>query len=223
MAQLILFNKPFKVMSQFSPIDGKQTLAEFIKIKKVYPAGRLDYDSEGLLLLTDNGALNQQIANPKFKSAKTYLAQVEGEITDQAIQSLQDGVELKDGFTLPAKCTIIEPPTWLWHREIRERKNIPTSWIELKIKEGRNRQVRRMCANVGFPCLRLVRSAIGDWQVQDLAPGELKVLMVDDPAPAIIKSAIKNMNHPRNTKHSATKKGPFQKKRPSKFKTSKKD
>ena len=168
-------------MSQFSPSDDKRTLADFIKIKDVYPAGRLDYDSEGLLLLTDDGLLNQQIANPKHKAAKTYLVQIEGLISDDSVNALKDGVELKDGLTKPAEAKKIDPPSWLWERPIRERKNIPTCWIELKIKEGKNRQVRRMCANVGHPCLRLIRSAIGDWDVSDILPGEHKIVEVKTP------------------------------------------
>jgi len=181
MSKLILLNKPFQVMSQFSPSDDKRTLADFIKIKDVYPAGRLDYDSEGLLLLTDDGLLNQQIANPKHKAAKTYLVQIEGLISDDSVNALKDGVELKDGLTKPAEAKKIDPPSWLWERPIRERKNIPTCWIELKIKEGKNRQVRRMCANVGHPCLRLIRSAIGDWDVSDILPGEHKIVEVKTP------------------------------------------
>ena len=205
-------------MSQFSECDDKQTLAEFIKIKDVYPAGRLDYDSEGLLLLTDNGLLNQQIANPKHKAAKTYLVQIEGLISDEAIKLLQDGVTLKDGLTKPAQAKKIEPPTWLWERAIRERKNIPTCWIELKIKEGKNRQVRRMCANVGHPCLRLIRSAIGKWEVNDLKPGEFKILEVEAPT----KTHSNQPPRPRSKFYDRQKKGSSNKNKPSKFNNSKK-
>lgn len=169
----ICFNKPFQVISQFSREGDKKTLAVFIELKGVYPAGRLDYDSEGLLLLTDNGPLQNRIADPKHKLAKTYWAQVEGEINDEAISALQRGVKLKDGKTRPAKCRKIETPEMLWPRDppIRERKNIPTSWIELTIKEGKNRQVRRMTAAVGFPTLRLIRYAIGPITIDGLAQG----------------------------------------------------
>lgn len=169
----IRFNKPFQVISQFSREGDKKRLASFIELKGVYPAGRLDYDSEGLLLLTDNGPLQHRIADPKHKLAKTYWAQVEGEISDEAIATLQRGVKLNDGKTRPAKCHKIEAPEALWPREppIRERKNIPTSWIELTIKEGKNRQVRRMTAAVGFPTLRLIRYAIGPVTIEGLSQG----------------------------------------------------
>jgi len=161
-------------MSQFSSEGDKETLAAFIALKGVYPAGRLDYDSEGLLLLTDNGPLQHRIAEPKYKLPKTYWAQVEGEISSEAITALQRGVKLKDGKTRPAKCQKIEEPAALWPRNppIRKRQNIPTSWIELTISEGKNRQVRRMTAAVGFPTLRLIRYAIGPITLDSLAPGE---------------------------------------------------
>jgi 23S rRNA pseudouridine2457 synthase len=173
MSQLLLFNKPFGVLSQFTGDAGQRTLAEYIDCKGFYAAGRLDKDSEGLLLLTDDGKLQQQIADPKFKTAKTYLAQIEGEITDTAIFQLSKGVELKDGITGPAEVLLVDAPQ-LWQRDppIRKRKDIPPSWIELTIREGRNRQVRRMTAAVGFPTLRLVRISIGDWQLGSLEPGQ---------------------------------------------------
>lgn len=184
MAKLVLLNKPFQVMSQFSQDgdSGKSTLADYIDIKGVYPAGRLDYDSEGLLLLTDNGALQHEISHPDQKMPKTYYAQVEGLITNDALIALEQGVTLNDGPTKPAIATQIPPPD-LWERNppIRHRENIPTSWIALTIKEGRNRQVRRMTAAVGFPTLRLVRMGIGEWQLADLQPGEYRVLDVPDP------------------------------------------
>jgi len=176
-ARLILFNKPFNVLSQFTDGDGRRTLADFIPVKDVYPAGRLDRDSEGLLLLTDHGKLQHQVSDPKNRMAKTYLAQVEGEISDEAINALCAGVSLKDGPTLPASARRIDPPA-LWPRipPIRQRKHIPTSWLELSITEGRNRQVRRMTAATGFPTLRLVRIRIGPWSLEDIEPGEYRLL-----------------------------------------------
>jgi len=182
MAKLILFNKPYQVLSQFSDKDGKSTLADFIKIKSVYPAGRLDYDSEGLLLLTDNGQLQHQISHPNHKQPKTYWVQVEGIPDQEAILKLQKGVELKDGLTLPAKARIIEEPQ-IWPRTppIRERQNQPTCWLELTITEGKNRQVRRMTAAIGHPTLRLIRSKIGNWTIDDIAQGEFKSLEIHMP------------------------------------------
>ena len=173
---LILFNKPYGVISQFSADDKHPTLAEYIPVKNVYPAGRLDHDSEGLLLLTDDGKLQSRIADPKHKMAKTYWVQVDGEISNTAITQLCNGVKLNDGTTQPAECQRINEPENLWPRNppIRVRKNSPTSWIGLTIKEGRNRQVRRMTAAVGFPTLRLIRYQIGDWTLQDIPPGEYK-------------------------------------------------
>jgi len=176
MSDLYLFNKPFGVLSQFSELDGAKSLASYIPIPEVYPAGRLDKDSEGLLLLTNNGKLQHKISDPKNKMEKTYWAQVEGIPTAQAINQLQSGVLLKDGKTLPAKARILresEIETIIWPRNppIRYRANIPTSWIELKIKQGKNRQVRRMTAAVGFPTLRLIRYSVGPWTVKDIQPG----------------------------------------------------
>ncbi|WP_415891285.1 pseudouridine synthase [Neptuniibacter sp. SY11_33] len=172
MSQLLLFNKPFQVLTQFTTNDDKSTLADYINQPNFYAAGRLDYDSEGLLILTNEGAVQHYLANPKFKQEKTYWAQVEGEISDSALSALRKGVELKDGMTRPAKARVIEEPN-IWPRNppIRERKNQPTSWVELKITEGKNRQVRRMTAAVGFPTLRLIRYAIGDWTLDGLLPG----------------------------------------------------
>lgn len=178
MSKIILFNKPYDVLCQFTDNEGRTTLAEYIKEKKVYAAGRLDRDSEGLLILTDDGKLQNKITDPKHKLEKTYLAQVEGEITQKAIEQLKSGVNLKDGLTRPANVKIINEPEWLWPRTppIRERKNIPTSWIELKIKEGKNRQVRRMTAATGFPTLRLIREKVGEWELSELQPGQLKII-----------------------------------------------
>jgi len=180
MSQLILFNKPFGVICQFSPHEKHQCLADYISVKNVYPAGRLDHDSEGLLLLTADGKLQNKIADPKNKMAKTYWVQVDNQITEEAIEKLRKGVVLKDGLTKPAQCRIISEPENLWPRDppVRFRKNIPTSWIELTIREGRNRQVRRMTAAVGFPTLRLIRCKIGDWDVREINLGDHKTIEV---------------------------------------------
>ena len=171
MAKLIALNKPFGVICQFS--GDKNTLANYIDMPNVYPAGRLDKDSEGLVILTDDGKLQNLISNPKYNKTKTYVVQVEGEISHDAAISLQKGVQLKDGNTKPARVKIIEEPNWLWVRTppIRIRKNIPTSWIEISISEGRNRQVRRMTASVGFPTLRLIRTRIDKWDLKDIPSG----------------------------------------------------
>jgi 23S rRNA pseudouridine2457 synthase len=178
MSQSLLFNKPIQVLSQFSASGGKRTLADYIDVAGVYPAGRLDYDSEGLMLLTADGALQARIANPRYRRLKTYLAQVEGLPDQQALRRLAVGVRLKDGVTRAARVELVDEPAWLWPRTppIRERKSIPTQWLRLDISEGRNRQVRRMTAAVGHPTLRLVRIAIGDWSLDDLAPGEYRLL-----------------------------------------------
>lgn len=169
---IILFNKPFRVLSQFSADGDKTTLAKYIDIPNVYAAGRLDYDSEGLLVLTDDGRMQQRIADPRFDKAKVYLAQVEGIPEEPALTQLRGGVQLKDGRTRPAQIEIIEEPD-LWAREppIRYRKNIPTAWLRITLHEGRNRQVRRMTAHIGYPTLRLVRVAVGEWQVAGIPVG----------------------------------------------------
>jgi 23S rRNA pseudouridine2457 synthase len=170
---LIALNKPYLVHCKFTDEQGRPTLAQFGLPPRVYVAGRLDHDSEGLLLLTDDGKLNQRLTDPRWKAPKTYLVQVEGVATEPALDKLRRGVDLKDGRTLPADARAIEPPQWLWPRDppIRVRKTVPDCWIELVIREGRNRQVRRMTAAVGLPTLRLVRAAIGPYSLGDLAPG----------------------------------------------------
>lgn len=195
MAQLILFNKPYRVMSQFSPSGDKATLAQFIDIPGVYPAGRLDYDSEGLLLLTDDGALQHRIAHPSEKLAKTYWVQVEGEPDAAALARLRKGVTLNDGPTLPAQAQLIdEPDIWPRTPPIRMRQTIATHWLEVIIREGRNRQVRRMTAAVGLPTLRLVRAAVGEWTLEGVAPGEWRRL---DITPSIRAKASAGRGFPR--------------------------
>lgn len=173
MGRLIVLNKPYDVLCQFTDGQGRKTLADFVAVKGVYPAGRLDRDSEGLVLLTDDGRLQAQIADPRHKMAKTYLVQVEGAVSDDAMARLRAGVLLNDGPTLPAEVRAVAEPAWLWPRDppIRVRKSVPDHWLELTIREGRNRQVRRMVASVGLPCLRLIRWRVGDWTLQGLDPG----------------------------------------------------
>jgi 23S rRNA pseudouridine2457 synthase len=173
LSRLILFNKPYGVLSQFTPEGRWRGLKDFIDIPDVYVAGRLDADSEGLLLLTDDGKLQSRIADPRFKMEKIYWVQVEGVPDEAALEALRQGVHLKDGLTRPARARLLAPPPALWEREppVRVRQSIPTAWIELAIKEGRNRQVRRMTAAVGFPTLRLIRAAIGPYTLDGLAPG----------------------------------------------------
>ena len=174
MSRLILFNKPYQVLSQFSDGAGRQTLADYIDIPAVYAAGRLDRDSEGLLLLTDDGKLQQRLSNPRYKTWKTYLVEVEGIPQAEQITRLQQGVTLKDGPTLPAQVSVIKTPAnlWLRHPPVRFRQSIPTNWLEIRIREGRNRLVRRMTAAVGLPTLRLIRTQIGEWKLERLQPGE---------------------------------------------------
>jgi len=173
---LILFNKPYNVLSQFTDRSvgpGRQTLSDFVPVPGVYPAGRLDLDSEGLMLLTDDGRLQARIADPKFKQPKTYLVHVEGDPNAAALDQLRAGVQLKDGITLPAEVARIDTPD-LWPRDppVRFRKSIPDCWLSLTIREGRNRQVRRMTAAIGHPTLRLVRWRVGDWTLEGVPPGE---------------------------------------------------
>ncbi|GAB5436580.1 pseudouridine synthase [Falsiruegeria mediterranea] len=191
MTRLIRFNKPFDVLPQFTDRDNadspRATLSDFVDVPRVYPAGRLDRDSEGLMLLTDNGKLQAQISDPKHKMPKTYWVQVEGSPDRDALKALREGVKLKDGLTRPAKARVMAEPPELWARTppIRARKSIPDTWIELTIREGRNRQVRRMTAAVGHPTLRLIRYGIGAWTLDGLSSGawdELQVPVIDTPS-----------------------------------------
>ena len=179
---LILVNKPFRVLCQFTDPDGRPTLANYIDFRDVYPAGRLDFDSEGLLLLTDDGKLQARISQPKSKIQKRYWAQVEGTASDEQIRRFCDGVKLKDGMATAVTAKRIDVPSNLWERDppIRYRKSVTDSWIEIALSEGRNRQVRRMTAAVGLPTLRLIRYSVGPWTVDDLAPGESRQISTND-------------------------------------------
>ena len=179
---LILLNKPHQVLSQFRDGEGRRTVAEFVQVKDVYPAGRLDYDSEGLLLLTDDGKLQARISQPGPKVSKTYWAQVEGEPSEAQLAALRGGLELADGEAIAQIARAIAEPPGLWNRvpPIRFRKNVPDNWIELTISEGRNRQVRRMTAAVGLPTLRLIRASVGPWSLDGLEPGEMRSIATRD-------------------------------------------
>lgn len=184
---LVALNKPFGALCQFTDEAGRRTLADFVTQKGVYAAGRLDHDSEGLLLLTDDGQLQHRLADPKHKLPKTYVVMVEGTPTDEALETLRHGVVLNDGPTLQAGAELIDEPDWLWPRDppVRFRKTVPDAWLRVTLREGRNRQVRRMTAAVGLPTLRLIREAIGDYRLDGLASGETRVL---DPARAQARS-----------------------------------
>lgn len=179
--KIVLFNKPYGVLTQFTDKSGRPTLGDFIPIKEVYPAGRLDKDSEGLVVLTNDGPLQHQISNPKYKLEKTYLVQVEGKPDEAVVNRLQLGVMLKDGKTAPAKAKIVKAPK-VWDRDppIRHRENIPTSWLEIKVTQGKNRIIRRMTAAVGFPTLRLIRTGVGNWTIKELPPGKWRELSAQE-------------------------------------------
>jgi 23S rRNA pseudouridine2457 synthase len=196
-SNLILFNKPFKVLSQFSAEGDKSTLADYIQAPEFYPAGRLDFDSEGLLLLTNQGALQHIIASPDFKLPKTYWVQVEGDISEDALMQLRQGVELKDGLTKPAQAEkMAEPDVWKRTPAVRHRENIPTSWLSLQIREGKNRQVRRMTAAVGFPTLRLIRYAIGPYTLDNTESGHWNYI---EPTDNLLKE-VSHFEQQRKTK-----------------------
>lgn len=183
MPHIILLNKPYGVICQFSSEGERATLKDCVPLPGVYPAGRLDTDSEGLLLLTDDGALQHRITDPRHKQPKTYLVQVEGVPDEMALQRLRDGLDLGDFVTRPCEARIVDEPEWLWLRDppVRFRKSVPTSWLEIVLREGKNRQVRRMTAKAGYPTLRLIRVAIGAWSLDGLQPGEWRREVVEAP------------------------------------------
>ena len=196
----ILLNKPYEVLTQFTDEHGRATLKNFVPLPGIYPVGRLDFDSEGLLLLTDDKALQHRLSDPKFKVPKTYWAQVEGIPTEAALQQLQKGVQIKDGLTTPAEAELRPAPPDLWERStpIRFRASIPTSWLEITISQGMNRQVRKMCAAVGLPCLRLIRTSIDELSIAGLAPGEWRELTPEESRK--LKSRFSATKMPANRK-----------------------
>ncbi len=202
MSKIILFNKPFRVLCQFTDRGDRQTLADFIDQHNVYPAGRLDYDSEGLMILTDDGQLQHRISHPNHKQPKTYWVQVEGRVSNETVEPLRTGITLNDGPCKPAtvKC-IAEPKVWPRTPPVRARADIPTSWLEITISEGRNRQVRRMTAAIGHPTLRLIRVAIGPWKLDHLAPGEYQ----QHPVHAPTKRPPHKNRRPAPNKHTANR------------------
>jgi len=179
---LVLLNKPYRVLSQFRDADGRRTLADFVTQAGVYPAGRLDFDSEGLLLLTDDGRLQARISQPGSGTIKTYWAQVEGDATPAQLERLRNGVTLRDGPAVALSAAVVAPPAGLWGRDppIRQRKSVPDSWLEIAISEGRNRQIRRMTAAAGLPTLRLIRCQIGPWSLDKLQPGDMRIITNDE-------------------------------------------
>ncbi|MBD2722509.1 pseudouridine synthase [Hymenobacter armeniacus] len=196
----ILVNKPYEVLTQFTDEHGRATLKDFVPVPDVYPVGRLDFDSEGLLLLTDDKALQHRLSDPKFKVPKTYWAQVEGTVSEEALAKLRRGVQIKEGLTAPAQASIIAEPAELWERStpIRFRANIPTSWLAITISQGMNRQVRKMCAAVGLPCLRLIRARIDELELGELAPGQWRELTPEESRK--LKAKFSMTKNPANRK-----------------------
>jgi len=213
----VLLNKPYEVLTQFTDEHGRATLKDFVSVPDVYPVGRLDFDSEGLLLLTDDKQLQHRLSDPRYKVTKTYWAQVEGLPTEAALGQLRQGVQIKDGFTLPAEVTALPEAATadLWPRTppIRYRASIPTSWLAITISQGMNRQVRKMCAAVGLPCLRLVRVALGELAIGNLAPGEWRELTTDETV-ALRKTAGVSAARPFSTQKPAPSRSAFKNRRP---------
>lgn len=199
-AQVILLNKPYGVICQFTPSGNHPTLKDVVPIAEVYPAGRLDTDSEGLVVLTDDGDLQHRITDPRHKLPKSYFVEVEGAPADAALAPLRKGIQLSDYRALPAEVALVAPPDWLWPRvpPVRFRQNIPTTWLKITIREGRNRQVRRMTAAAGFPTLRLIRHSVGPWTLADIAPGAWKIADASIPGYAPSTAVPARPRQPRN-------------------------